>query len=340
MIRTGFDGKRHGFRFANGTFDFTVAGFSCSVLCGGMSYAALDYYYNQLDIPDASVAPASGTPLFNYLYDRQKEAHISTLPGPWVSNLFNRPSGGAADPCTQHTLDVMIPELARRLRHGPVVLFLIREDFGKAHHVVASGMDLEPLQRVYLYDPNYPYNPSSPDNDVSIWYSPSLKTFYPSKGSARWRGFYIDDGYRLKTPPVQTGIGNWRLCAKCYCLYNDTITKGACPAGGAHQTFTKTEYLVPAKSGRGQGGWHSCAKCNSMYFDGGGLSCVKGGMHDSAGYEYFIPTKGGSGQTNWRCCIFCSCLFHQPPGKHGGVCPAGGEHDKAQSQLYSVPIKA
>src|SRR5262245_53695331 len=126
MIRTGFDTKRHGFRFQNGKFKFTYAVIiPCDVLCGGMCYAALDYYNYQLAVPEESDPPAEGTPLFNYLYDRQKTAHLSTLPGSYASNLFNRPSAGETDPCTQETLDKTWPALTQRLRKGPAVLFLI-----------------------------------------------------------------------------------------------------------------------------------------------------------------------------------------------------------------------
>jgi hypothetical protein len=139
---------------------------------------------------------------------------------------------------------------------------------------------------------------------------------------------------------MQTGVGSWRLCAKCACIYSNAVDQGTCPAGGPHRTFTSTEYLLPAGSGSGQGGWHNCAKCNCLFADGGGLTCSKGGTHSSAGYEYFLPVSSSAGQSDWRCCVFCSCLFYQPPGKNGGICPARAEHDKAQSRNYSIPVKA
>src|SRR5436305_14716185 len=39
-------------------------------ICGGMAFAARDYYEARLPIPDIDSPPASGTPLFGYLVER------------------------------------------------------------------------------------------------------------------------------------------------------------------------------------------------------------------------------------------------------------------------------
>jgi hypothetical protein len=209
---------------------------------------------------------------------------------------------------------------------------LIKQGFGKAHHVVATGIEITSSHTVYLYDSNHP------GKEMHIEYLPTLKVFKHSERS-HLRGFFIDDGFALQKPAVASGMGNWRLCAKCACLYNDAINRGTCSTGGSHRTFTQDEYLLPAGAGSGQGGWRGCAKCNSLFFDGGGQACPQGGMHNSAGYEYFLPVNGRIGQHDWSCCIYCSCLFYQPAGCNGGVCTAGKEHDKGQSRKYSLPMR-
>ena len=47
MLATAFDPAKSGFRFRNGTFKTHVGSVNCSVLCGGMAYAVLDYVYTE-----------------------------------------------------------------------------------------------------------------------------------------------------------------------------------------------------------------------------------------------------------------------------------------------------
>ena len=81
VLAGGFDPKRHGFRFVN-NFPTGVAlkrlrtpvgalpiGDASNGLCGGMVYAARDYFESGTAAPSDLTAPASG-PLFDYLVDR------------------------------------------------------------------------------------------------------------------------------------------------------------------------------------------------------------------------------------------------------------------------------
>ena len=71
---SGLDPAARGFRFVN-DFRNSFVGPPFSVytsgLCGGMSYAVLDYYYAGRPIPTQDYRPANNTPLQQYLYGRQ-----------------------------------------------------------------------------------------------------------------------------------------------------------------------------------------------------------------------------------------------------------------------------
>lgn len=71
-VFTGFSPSTHGFRFINAFAgeDFIRWG----GLCGGMSYAALDYYYHQVTTPTQSWIPANATALQSYIWNRQQHS--------------------------------------------------------------------------------------------------------------------------------------------------------------------------------------------------------------------------------------------------------------------------
>lgn len=69
---TSFIPETHGFRFVN-TFR-GEDGLRWGGLCGGMVYAALDYFNNRIPIPIQSYTPANRTTLQSYLYERQQHS--------------------------------------------------------------------------------------------------------------------------------------------------------------------------------------------------------------------------------------------------------------------------
>ncbi len=93
-IMTSFKPDTNGFNFKNHfKNDFIPAlDIRTSGLCGGMSYAALDYYHAHLPIPGQWFRPANKTPLHTYLYDRQVTSIVSNL-DKWSEVNFN--PGGA-----------------------------------------------------------------------------------------------------------------------------------------------------------------------------------------------------------------------------------------------------
>jgi hypothetical protein len=84
MATTGFSPQAHGFRFTNRftqsfEYDFPLIGqvdLGTLVLglCGGMCFAALDYFHAGRAIPPRTRVPASGTRLRGYLEQRQFES--------------------------------------------------------------------------------------------------------------------------------------------------------------------------------------------------------------------------------------------------------------------------
>ena len=61
MPKTTFDPKLHGFHFSNSDIKWTIGLTEGKALCGGMAYAALDYFILRSTIPPVVNAPVEGT---------------------------------------------------------------------------------------------------------------------------------------------------------------------------------------------------------------------------------------------------------------------------------------
>ncbi len=340
IATTSFKPSDHGYHFKNGSFHFTVLGFSCSVLCGGMSYSALDYFLMDMDIPDTTVTPPEGSPLFNHLYDRQRDAHMNTIPR-FISAWGSNPGTGAkVDPVNNSSRgDEFYKVMAENQKGVPAVLCLIGTKAFKGHHVMAIKSQDGPAQQLQLYDSNYP------DRD-DIYLTPlNYAPLWRHSDGSMWRGYFVDDGYRPQYPPINTGEGSWKLCAKCSSLYQSAMGPGKCAAGGVHQTFTKMEYYLPKNGQRGESGWTQCNKCKECVWVGDGRKgvCPAGGNHDFPAFKnYVLPINGGKGEPYWFWCSFCSSLYYQRPNTNAGRCPAGGAHYTVSKAFYCIPgeIKA
>ena len=175
-------------------------------LCGGMCFAALDYFHAGKPVPDQITVPAIGTDLYRYLWDRQ----LDTLSLPVILRVIEwmlRDDGDVA----RLTARREFPKLYRRLDKGnPAVLALIRgrgvEDPTQNHQVVAVGYDFDETTRqltVYLYDPNHPYDPNYPGQEPRL----TMNLARPSRGieaaqstGEPLRGFFVI-AYKPQTPP-------------------------------------------------------------------------------------------------------------------------------------------
>lgn len=136
-------------------------------LCGGMSLAAADFFYAGATVPDMDTPPKAGTPLYEYLYQRQVDSWGAG--GLYALRFIQWMR--LADDGAEGTIERSRPELARitsQVRAGhmtPVGLVLTRWRAGeksnekpwKNHQVlcwsveeVNGGLDL------HVYDPNFP----------------------------------------------------------------------------------------------------------------------------------------------------------------------------------------
>lgn len=165
--------SRNGFEFPNAWEDHVlkldVGGkpFVISLLgrCGGMSFAALDYY--RIGIDAAALAgremPDKRSEIARYIMGRQ----IGSLAGGLAANMARfvawtlRPTGGPQGAAALSRGREAGSLLAAMVAGNPVPLGLVTADrlggMGLNHQVVAyaTRQDARGL-RVYIYDPNFP----------------------------------------------------------------------------------------------------------------------------------------------------------------------------------------
>ena len=332
MTNTVFNPPIHGFHFSNNDITWSVLIFKDKFLCGGMAYAALDYFLSQMTIPVDQTAPPEGTALHNHIFDRQVTAHVNSGPrfvGSWVPVFGPFINKLAINPEQEHQ------KLKSILSRGtPVPFCLVGNGFG--HHVLAIGCNDTGPMAISVYDPNLP------DKTAFVTQRAS-NDFRNTAASKPYHSFFVDDGYQRKAPPVLAGQSNWRWCRKCQGLFFfGNPTNGACPKGGSHDVVGSQNYVLSINQGNGQPNWRWCFKCEGLYFAGNPGSagiCPAGGIHNgSTSGNYFLALDAGSGQQNWRWCQMCEGLFFA--GNNSlGTCPANPNgHDGTRSGNYFLPM--
>ncbi len=196
----------HGFhfsnRFANRLITFPGgATFTTYGRCGGMSYAALDYYRAGIPIPGyaepmfpSPFVPPDGHWLADYIGERQG-ASINPLVAPSVHKFI---SFTVVPDMSGWMRDDDFPKLRGRIDGGNVaVIGLIAEGVNaKLHHqVLAYGYEhhrTAHTMRLLVYDCN------SPDTDVVLTWEPGSTAVQATNGY-RWKGFFVHD-YTPSTP--------------------------------------------------------------------------------------------------------------------------------------------
>jgi hypothetical protein len=213
LVQTPFNPAMHGFRFTNDFTNDFIREFNIrtSGLCGGMSYAALDFYYAKKPIPTQDFRPAVNTPLHDYIYGRQvksleqnidKWAELTVNPfGARNTEFFNwglQGSGGGR-----------LQELRQKIDAGlPVPLGLKSYGGGVGdHQVVAIGYDpgnykgdlgaYKEQLRIFIYDPNAPgkIRALAPDPNAQVYYLVDAP-------QSSWRTYFVDSKYDRLVPPT------------------------------------------------------------------------------------------------------------------------------------------
>jgi murein DD-endopeptidase MepM/ murein hydrolase activator NlpD len=158
-------------------------------LCGGMCFAALDYFHARQRLPQYPAPQDIDGPLLSYLLERQ----LDSLSIPVLIKILDWMARGQ-DELAKWMLKTELPRLTRSLDKGkPVVLCLIRVGKGgdptHNHQVVATGYDLDVAPGkmvIHLYDPNHPL--AAPTITVSL----SRADFAISQSTGEeLRGFFL-----------------------------------------------------------------------------------------------------------------------------------------------------
>jgi hypothetical protein len=213
---TSFDPAVYGFKFVN-TFEVEpINNVRMSGFCGGMTYAALDYYNARRPAPIQNFRPANGTPFYDYLWGRQRSSVLDNI-DKWTELTVN-PFGWRTDEFfnwgLQATGGGRLQELKTEIDAGrPVPLGLFKPGnggFGPHHQVLAIGYDggryrgdlganKEDL-RIYVCDPNHP------GETKILRHDPANHIYYYEGGhdntNEQWQTYFVNKNYHFTNPPT------------------------------------------------------------------------------------------------------------------------------------------
>lgn len=170
----------HGFKFANsfsgsrlpaglGKLESALGAPARYGLCGGMSFAAADFFLARIDVPTATKAPAAGTPLFKYISTRQNDSLGDKLQhAPRFAQWMMRPDSGLLG-VRELTLAELPAILTQIESNHPALIGLVFSSRGEKpageggavwdnHQVLAyAAQHHSPIAiDLRIYDPNYP----------------------------------------------------------------------------------------------------------------------------------------------------------------------------------------
>lgn len=222
---TGFEPRQHGFHFRNDFVNvlFDRAGLRLTTYgrCGGMAYAALDYYFAHRPIPLYEHVPectsnatfhgtydAGAYHLVHYIYKRQIDSMVSIWPFGRALDFVWYTIASERE-VFHWTINTELDRLTQYIQAGnPVPLGLIGVSdirrIGENHQVVAYGytrnQTANTIATVYVYDSNHP------DQEVSLLLDTKHRCVQSSAGKT-WRGFFVRDDYRPRSFSALPGGG-------------------------------------------------------------------------------------------------------------------------------------
>jgi hypothetical protein len=210
QVMTRFNPANHGFKFEN-DFVSNFAGIDFYGLCGGMAYSALDYFNRSMLIPSRTTPPELGTPLRQYIYDRQQNSTTDNL-DKWTELTVN-PFGARTNEFFNWGLQGFnggrLQELRGEIDAGrPVPIGLFKGGnggFNTHHQVLVIGYQLgrytgdlgqykEEL-RIFVYDSNFPGRTMTLAPNIS-----NATYFYLEEPTCSWMTYFVDKKYRLRNP--------------------------------------------------------------------------------------------------------------------------------------------
>jgi len=211
-----FDPILHGFKFQNDGFVnnfIPELDWSTQALCGGMCYAALDYYYANMPVPNQPFRPAPNqTPLRGHLYNRQVDSLVDNLDR-WIELGFN-PCGARDTEFFNWGVSTSgrIKEMKKFIDKGkPCVLGFSGGDGGLGHQVIALNYRLgrwnnDLVNYTFLEDLEIDvYDPNISDTITTFVADKTAKVFRrKDDGSGNWRSYFVDGKYTPKIPPAIT----------------------------------------------------------------------------------------------------------------------------------------
>ncbi|MDO9557890.1 MAG: hypothetical protein Q7J82_10010 [Coriobacteriia bacterium] len=162
MFTTDFRPSRHGFGFANMWRDVLLGTVPVRGRCGGMAFAALDYFDAGEPIPEGRELPAYDSALARLTWRRQLASVFAGLGyNLWrFVQMTYRPTAGSRGVAalTHRETGRVLDSLAAG---RPVPLGLINafdlKHLGRNHQVLAYAAELTLTHaRIRIYDPNHP----------------------------------------------------------------------------------------------------------------------------------------------------------------------------------------
>lgn len=214
---TNFKPNIHGFKFENDfVVEFGFAGINArfSGQCGGMVYAALDYFTGKVPIPEQNFRPSTGSVLQQYIYNRQLNSLGDNI-DKW-SELIINPFGWRTNEFFNWGLQLFNGGRLQELREAidnkmPIPLGLIKAGNGGTgphHQVLAIGYDMGRYKgdlgdfkedlKIFIYDPNHSNEilTLQPHISNNSFYS------YNEYPHENWQTYFVDKKYKLSMPPI------------------------------------------------------------------------------------------------------------------------------------------
>lgn len=209
---TRFDPTKNGFQFEN-TFTNDISGGGKSDgLCGGMMYAAMDYFLAGVSPPGIDYRPAIGTTLQTYIFNRQTTQIMSNLDRFEDMVLGSGPGADKRGYFERGIKDETLRALRASIDAGtPVTLALQDADDALGHSVLAIGYDMGRYRgdlgehqdelKIYVYDPNHKNMTRilSPDPATQTYVYRDTLVADPH---AKWLTYFIDTRYKNITAPT------------------------------------------------------------------------------------------------------------------------------------------